>query len=121
MDQFPVDWLGRCGPHQIVVDCLPQQIRDRLKRSMMPDSLVNSLLAEGRCFSGWIGDMRFVIYPIFGRRPRPNLTGKLVEVDGGTSVEFTIEIDAMVSTFLILMPFILIVLIFFPFVATLAI
>ena len=115
MDEFPVDWLGRCGPHHLLVEMSPQEVRNCLLRSMTSESFIDSILATDRRYTGTIREDRFVVYPCKrGRHPQPNMIGKIKEANGEACIEFTIEMDSMVSAFVVLFPLVSIAFLLVP-------
>jgi hypothetical protein len=105
MTEFPIDWLGRCGPHSFDVALTPQEVREHLQKALTPESFLDSVFAFDRAYTGTIYENRIVIYPCKrGRNQQPNLIGTFKAWETGTRIEFRIEIDAMVSALIVLMP-----------------
>jgi hypothetical protein len=106
MQKIDVDWLGRCAKQRLRVNLSPQQIRDRLQKSLVKDETVaDALFSFVRRYTGTIRDDRFTIWPCKRhRRPQPELTGTIKQVDGGSVIEFEIATESMFSAWLILMP-----------------
>jgi hypothetical protein len=94
MKSFSVDWLGRCGPHDLVVTLTPEEIRDRLEISLIEEPSVESLLSTDWRYTGEVYIAAFTVRPCRrSRRFCPTLTGELHQEDGVTRVQFQIDAD----------------------------
>ena len=94
MRSFSVDWLGRCGPHHLVVKLTPDEFRDRLEMSLVSESLVESMFALQRRYTGEINGNTFMVHSCWrSRRARPTLTGKIEKTEEGTRIQFQVHAD----------------------------
>src|SRR5262249_3090968 len=105
MAEFPVDWFGRCGPHQITVAMPRKDVLELLRYPLTQETFLESVFSFERRSTGIVRDNDFVIWPSKrGRRPQPRLLGKFIEVEEGVRIEFRIEMDSMVSASLTILP-----------------
>jgi hypothetical protein len=108
MRQYALDWLGRGGPYRLRVALSPEKVRAAIRKSLVTESGVWSTLSFDRKYFGSVSEDRFAITPCKrGRRPQPTLRGTMAPEDEGTQIEFTIEIDPMLSAFVVLVPIVL--------------
>jgi hypothetical protein len=110
MESPQVDWLGRCGPNQLLVSRTPREIGERFRRLLIVDeSILASIFSMDRQFMGNVHDDKLIIYPCKrGRRPQPILTAKLDPVENGTHIVFRIEMNPVTEVYLHLLPFIIV-------------
>src|SRR5262245_26691640 len=101
MDAFHFDWLGRCGSCSLVVNLTPDQVRERLSKSLTSESLWESLTSESfwdnfvgsaSRFTGKIEGNSFSLRPCFRKgRAQPTLRGEVEKTESGSRIQFMLN------------------------------
>ncbi len=94
MNDFPIDWQGRTGPHQIIVDLTPDQVAERLAISLVFEDSPRDFRDPNRRYAGEIVHTHFWMRALRARRrAAPILRADMEEMDGVTRIVFQIEAD----------------------------
>jgi hypothetical protein len=94
MNDFPIDWMGGSGPHQIVVALSPDQVAERLAVALVSEGEMLDRIVPNRTYLGEIVQSHVWMKAWRGRgRATPVLRADMEEGDGVTRIVFRIDAD----------------------------